>query len=52
MQGPDDLQMDPAAVEAAITKQTKAVIAAHMFGRPCEVETIGNLCREKNIVFY
>jgi len=47
----DDLQMDPDEVEAAITKQTKAVIAAHMFGRPCEVERIGKLCRDKNIFF-
>ena len=47
----DDLQMDPAAVEKAITKQTKAVIAAHMFGRPCEVERIKEICRDKNIVF-
>lgn len=47
----DDLQMDPAAVEKAITKQTKAVIAAHMFGRCCDIEQIGKLCREKNIIF-
>ncbi len=47
----DDLQMDPAALEAAITKQTKAVIAAHMFGRPCDVERIVKICRDKNIVF-
>jgi perosamine synthetase len=47
----DDLQMDPDALEAAITKKTKAVIAAHMFGRPCEVERIGKLCRDRNIFF-
>ncbi len=47
----DDLQMSPTVVEAAITKQTKAVIAAHMFGRPCDVVTIGKLCRDKNIFF-
>jgi len=47
----DDLQMDPVAFESAITRQTKAVIAAHMFGRPCDVELIGKICREKNIVF-
>ena len=47
----DDLQMDPAAVEKAITKKTKAVVAAHMFGRPCDVEQIGKLCRDKNISF-
>ena len=47
----DDLQMDPSLFEAAITKKTKAVIAAHMFGRPCDVERIGKLCRDKNIFF-
>lgn len=46
-----DLQIDPAAVQEAVTKRTKAVIAAHMFGRPCDVEKIGKLCREKKIVF-
>lgn len=46
----DDLQMDPAAVKAAINKRTKAVIAAHMFGRPCDVEGLGKICREKKIV--
>lgn len=49
--GRDDLEMDPAAVEAAVTKNTKAVIAAHMFGRPCNVVRIGKLCRDKNLVF-
>jgi dTDP-4-amino-4,6-dideoxygalactose transaminase len=47
----NDLQMDGAAVEGAVTKRTKAVIAAHMFGRPCDVEKIGRLCRDKKIVF-
>ena len=47
----DDLQMDPAAVKKAITKKTKAVIAAHMFGRACDVEEIGGLCRERRIPF-
>ena len=47
----DDLQMDPVAVEAAITKKTKAVIAAHMFGRACDVGKIGKLCRAHKITF-
>jgi len=47
----EDLQMDPAGVKAAMTKQTKAVIAAHMFGRPCDVDEIGKLCRDNNIAF-
>ncbi len=47
----DDLQMDPTAIETVITKKTKAVIAAHMFGRPCDVQGIGQICRDKNIAF-
>lgn len=47
----DDLQMDPHAVRAAITKKTKAVIGAHMFGRPCDVKQLGQICRENNILF-
>lgn len=47
----DDLQMDPVAVDKAMTKKTKALIAAHMFGRPCDVDRVGELCRKKGIVF-
>lgn len=47
----DDLQMDPDALEAAITKKTKAVIAAHMFGRPCDVERIERICQARKILF-
>jgi len=47
----DDLQMDSSAIVAAITKKTKAIIAAHMFGRPCDVQQIGKICKEKNIFF-
>lgn len=47
----DDLQMDANLIEAAITKKTKAIIAAHMFGRPCDIETIGKLCWDKKIFF-
>jgi dTDP-4-amino-4,6-dideoxygalactose transaminase len=47
----DDLQMDPSAVERAITPKTKVIIAAHMFGRPCDIEVIGKLCRKNKICF-
>jgi perosamine synthetase len=38
------LNMDPAALEAAITKRTKAVVAVDMFGYPCELEEIRAIC--------
>jgi perosamine synthetase len=32
--------VDPAAVEAAITDRTKAIIPVHIFGYPCDIEAI------------
>jgi perosamine synthetase len=34
---PRTLNLDPAAVEAAITPQTKAILAVHVFGYPAEL---------------
>jgi len=47
----DDLQIDAALLKAAITKKTKAVIAAHMFGRPCDIEAIARICRDNKVLF-
>jgi perosamine synthetase len=38
------LNMDPAAVEAAITDRTKAVVAVDMFGYPCELDELRAIC--------
>ncbi|MEQ8433444.1 MAG: DegT/DnrJ/EryC1/StrS family aminotransferase [Oceanicaulis sp.] len=35
---PDSFNLDPAAVEAAITPETSAILAVHVFGRVCDVE--------------
>jgi len=37
---PDSLTINPAAVEAAITPQTEAILATHVFGNPCGVEAL------------
>jgi dTDP-4-amino-4,6-dideoxygalactose transaminase len=37
---PDDLNIDAAAIEAAITPRTSAIVAVHCYGNPCDVETI------------
>jgi dTDP-4-amino-4,6-dideoxygalactose transaminase len=37
---PDSLTINPAAVEAAITPQTEAILATHVFGNPCDVEAL------------
>ena len=38
------LNLDPAAVEAAVTERTRAVVAVDMFGYPCELDPLRDLC--------
>jgi len=37
------------AVESAISPRTRAVIAVHLAGWPCEMETLKTLCKRKSI---
>jgi perosamine synthetase len=37
---PVTLNLDPAAVEAAITERTRAIVAVDMFGLPCELDEL------------
>lgn len=37
---PTDLNIDPGLVEAAVTKQTSAIVAVHCYGNPCELERL------------
>jgi perosamine synthetase len=37
---PVTLNLDPAAVEAAVTGRTRAIVAVDMFGFPCELEEL------------
>jgi perosamine synthetase len=41
---PRTWNLDPAAVEAAVTERTKAIVAVDMFGYPCELEPLMELC--------
>jgi perosamine synthetase len=43
------LNLDPAAVEAAITPRTKAVVAVDIFGYPCELDPLAELCRRHGL---
>jgi len=46
---PRTWNVDPAAVEAAITDRTKAVIAVDIFGYPCELDALIALCRRHGL---
>jgi len=41
---PQTLNLDPAAVEAATTPRTKAVVAVDIFGYPCELDELRAIC--------
>jgi perosamine synthetase len=41
---PRTLNLDPAAVEAAITPRTRAVVAVDIYGYPCELEDLQAIC--------
>ena len=44
------LNLDPAAVEAAITPRTKALVAVDMFGYPCELDELRAICDRHGLV--
>jgi perosamine synthetase len=43
------LNLDPAAVEAAITERTRAVVAVDIYGYPCELDELRSLCDRQGI---
>ncbi len=44
-----DLNIDPAAIERAITPRTKAIIPVHFAGEPCDMDAILALARAHNL---
>ena len=48
---PRTYNLDPAAVEAAITPRTKAIVGVDIFGYPCELDELLALCERHGIVF-
>jgi perosamine synthetase len=43
------LNLDPAAVEAALTERTRAVVAVDIYGYPCELDELRRLCDARGI---
>ena len=46
---PDTWQMDAACVELAMGPRTKAVLAVHLYGHPCDMDRLPQLCSERGI---
>lgn len=47
---PDTWNLDPDAVEAAVTPNTKAIIPVHVFGQPCHMGRISQIAERHNLV--
>ncbi|MBV8597647.1 MAG: DegT/DnrJ/EryC1/StrS family aminotransferase [Actinobacteria bacterium] len=48
---PRTFNLDPAAVEAAVTARTKAVVAVDIFGYPCELDELSAICDRHGLYF-
>jgi perosamine synthetase len=47
---PVTLNMDPVAVESAVTERTRAIVAVDMFGYPCELDEIRAIAERHGLV--
>ena len=43
--------IDTELIEAAITPRTKAIVGVHLYGQPCNISAIKELCDQHNLAF-
>lgn len=43
-------QMDPEDIRRKITERTKAIVAVHLYGHPCDMEAIMQIANEHNLI--
>ncbi len=41
--------IDPTRIEEKISQRTKAIMAVHLYGKPCEMDPILNICNKYNL---
>jgi dTDP-4-amino-4,6-dideoxygalactose transaminase len=46
---PATMNLDPEKVEAAITPRTKAVMPVHLYGHPCDIDPLADICRKHGL---
>jgi UDP-2-acetamido-2-deoxy-ribo-hexuluronate aminotransferase len=46
---PDTFMLDPAAVQAALTPRTKALLVVHLFGQCADLESLTAICSAANV---
>lgn len=48
----DHFNLDPAAIEAAITSHTKAIMPVHLYGHPADLRTISQLADKHGLLLF
>ena len=47
---PATLNIDPNEIEAAITEKTRGVMIVHVYGNPCDLEAILDICNRHSLI--
>jgi len=47
---PKTYNIDPDEIKKNITNKTRAVLIVHLFGQPCEMEQLVDICKEKHLL--
>ncbi|BCM90095.1 GDP-perosamine synthase [Abditibacteriota bacterium] len=47
--GAQNFNVSAGSIEAVLTPRTRAVVATHLFGSPCDMDAISALCRERGL---
>lgn len=45
----DTFNIDPKKIEAAIGPETSAILATHVYGNPCDIDTIAEIAKRHNL---
>jgi dTDP-4-amino-4,6-dideoxygalactose transaminase len=48
---PNTWEIDIAKIEEKITSKTKAIIGVHLYGQPCDIDAIRQICTKYNLYF-
>jgi dTDP-4-amino-4,6-dideoxygalactose transaminase len=46
---PSTHNLDPARIEAAVTPRTRAILSTHLYGRPADLDAIGEIARRNGL---
>lgn len=47
---PATLNIDPGEIERAIGPKARAVMPVHVYGNPCDMDALADICRRRNLV--